>query len=97
MTRDEMVEALGTIARSGTKAFMDRVGAAQGAEGTQLIGQFGVGFYSAFMVADRVEVASRRAGQEDAAVWSSMGRARTRCGRRRLARHPSAGRASPCT
>ena len=47
MSRDEMVEALGTIARSGTKAFMDRIAAAQGSEGAQLIGQFGVGFYSA--------------------------------------------------
>ena len=73
MTRDEMVEALGTIARSGTKAFLDRVGAAQGAEGAQLIGQFGVGFYSAFMVASQVEVVSRRAGQSDAAFWSSDG------------------------
>src|SRR3712207_867701 len=74
MNRDEMVEALGTIARSGTKAFMDRVEAAQGAEGAQLIGQFGVGFYSAFMVADRVEVISRRAGSDEAALWSSDGK-----------------------
>ncbi|MGA0594998.1 molecular chaperone HtpG [Enterovirga sp. CN4-39] len=73
MTRDEMVEALGTIARSGTKAFIDRAGSAQGAEGAQLIGQFGVGFYSAFMVAERVDVASRRAGQDEAAFWSSDG------------------------
>ena len=62
MSRDEMVEALGTIARSGTKAFMDRIAASKGDEGTQLIGQFGVGFYSAFMVADHVDVISRRAG-----------------------------------
>jgi molecular chaperone HtpG len=73
MSRDEMVEALGTIARSGTKAFMDRVQAAQGGEGAQLIGQFGVGFYSAFMVADRVDVVSRRAGSDEAAIWSSDG------------------------
>ena len=73
MSRDEMGEALGTIARSGTKAFMDRIEAAQGAEGAQLIGQFGVGFYSAFMVADRVEVVSRRAGSDEAALWSSDG------------------------
>src|SRR3954469_16184387 len=74
MSRDEMVEGLGTIARSGTKAFMDRIAAAQGSEGAQLIGQFGVGFYSAFMVADRVDVVSRRAGSDEAAVWSSDGK-----------------------
>src|SRR5215204_6255226 len=73
MSRDEMVEALGTIARSGTKAFMDRIAAAQGSEGAQLIGQLGVGFYSAFMVADRVDVISRRAGDDEAAIWSSDG------------------------
>jgi molecular chaperone HtpG len=74
MSRDEMIEALGTIARSGTKAFMDRIQAAQGGEGAQLIGQFGVGFYSAFMVADRVDVASRRAGSDEATIWSSDGK-----------------------
>ncbi|WNJ92305.1 molecular chaperone HtpG [Bosea sp. 685] len=74
MTRDEMIDALGTIARSGTRAFMDRVEAAQGKEGAQLIGQFGVGFYSAFMVAGQVEVVSRRAGSEEAWRWSSDGK-----------------------
>src|SRR3954447_25832491 len=73
MSRDEMVEALGTIARSGTKAFRNRLEAEQGSEGAQLIGQFGVGFYSAFMVADRVDVISRRAGSDEAAIWSSDG------------------------
>jgi len=79
MGRGEMVEALGTIARSGTKAFLDRLEAAQGGsgegiEGTTLIGRFGVGFYSAFMVAERVEVISRRAGTETAFLWSSDGK-----------------------
>jgi molecular chaperone HtpG len=73
MSREEMVEGLGTIARSGTKAFMDQIAAAQGAESAQLIGQFGVGFYSAFIVAERVEVVSRRAGSDAAATWSSDG------------------------
>ena len=75
MGRDEMVEALGTIARSGTKAFLDRIAAAQGDKGEDnaLIGRFGVGFYSAFMVAGRVEVISRRAGTDAAWQWSSDG------------------------
>jgi molecular chaperone HtpG len=74
MSRVEMAEALGTIARSGTKAFMERLEVAQGAEGAQLIGQFGIGFYSAFMVADRVDVITRRAGSEEASLWSSDGK-----------------------
>lgn len=73
MTTADMSEALGTIARSGTKAFMDRIAANKEGEGTQLIGQFGVGFYSAFMVAERVDVVSRRAGSDEAAMWSSDG------------------------
>src|SRR5215472_12255428 len=82
MSRDEMVEALGTIARSGTKAFLDRLEAAQGeaaqagaaAEGSTLIGRFGVGFYSAFIVAERVDVISRRAGADAAFLWTSDGK-----------------------
>jgi len=79
MSRDEMIEALGTIARSGTKAFLERIEAAQKGENGQktedsaLIGRFGVGFYSAFMVAERVEVISRRAGTAEAWLWSSDG------------------------
>ncbi|CDX40951.1 molecular chaperone HSP90 family [Mesorhizobium sp. SOD10] len=74
MSRDEMAEALGTIARSGTRAFMERVESGKAAEDTQLIGQFGVGFYSAFMVADRVDVISRQAGSNEAFRWSSDGK-----------------------
>jgi molecular chaperone HtpG len=74
MSRDEMVEALGTIARSGTRAFLERVEAAKGSEGAALIGQFGIGFYSVFMVADRVDVFSRRAGTDQASLWSSDGK-----------------------
>jgi molecular chaperone HtpG len=74
MSRDDMVEALGTIARSGTRAFMERVEAAKAGDGAQLIGQFGVGFYSAFMVADKVDVVSRRAGTAHAWLWSSDGK-----------------------
>ena len=77
MSRDDMVEALGTIARSGTKAFLDRVAAAGGGEtageDNALIGRFGVGFYSAFMVADRVDVLSHRAGTNACWLWSSDG------------------------
>src|SRR5580693_6612142 len=71
MSRDEMAEALGTIARSGTKAFLDRIETKTPDDETALIGRFGVGFYSVFMVADRVEVISRRAGSDAAFVWSS--------------------------
>src|SRR5579862_1235975 len=79
MSREEMIEALGTIARSGTKAFLERIEAAQSddsgsGEGNALIGRFGVGFYSAFMVAERVEVISRRAGTDAAWRWSSDGK-----------------------
>jgi molecular chaperone HtpG len=74
MDRNEMMEGLGTIARSGTKAFMDRIEATQGREGATLIGEFGVGFYSAFMVSNRVDVLSRRAGTDEAWLWSSDGK-----------------------
>ncbi|WP_313200100.1 molecular chaperone HtpG [Rhizobium sp.] len=74
MSRDEMIDALGTIARSGTKAFIERLEAAKAGEKAELIGQFGVGFYSSFMVADRVDVISRRAGESEAWKWSSDGK-----------------------
>ena len=74
MNRDELVQALGTIAHSGTRAFLEKVEASQNNAGAALIGQFGVGFYSAFMVADKVDVISRRAGLEDAWQWSSDGK-----------------------
>jgi molecular chaperone HtpG len=73
MNHDELVENLGTIARSGTAAFMkDLTGDAK--KDVSLIGQFGVGFYSAFMVADKVEVLSRKAGEEHGWRWESDGK-----------------------
>jgi molecular chaperone HtpG len=74
MGHDELIDALGTIARSGTRAFMEQLEAANGGEKAELIGQFGVGFYSSFMVADRVDVVTRRAGQGEAWMWSSDGK-----------------------
>jgi HSP90 family molecular chaperone len=76
MSRDELLSNLGTIARSGTRAFGQTLseGDAKKADAPSLIGQFGVGFYSAFMVADRVDVTSRRAGTTEAWRWSSDGR-----------------------
>ncbi len=74
MTREELVANLGTIARSGTRAFGETLEQAKPEERPSLIGQFGVGFYSAFMVADRVAVTSRRAGSEEGWTWESDGR-----------------------
>ncbi len=71
MGEAELVEYLGTIAKSGTQAFAEKIKDAQG--GVQLIGQFGIGFYSGFIVATKVDVISRRAGAEDAFLWSSEG------------------------
>jgi molecular chaperone HtpG len=71
MDRGELIANLGTIAHSGTRAFLE--GLARGAEGSALIGQFGVGFYSAFMVASSVEVVSRKAGSAEAWRWTSDG------------------------
>ena len=86
MDRDDLVQALGTIASSGTRAFMERARKDVNAEGKEekeadggtgsqdgLIGQFGVGFYSVFMVADSVEVATRKAGDSQSWLWISAG------------------------
>lgn len=72
MTRQEIIDNLGTIARSGTKQFMETL-SAEGRKDAQLIGQFGVGFYSAFIVADTVTVLTRRAGEDQAWRWTSDG------------------------
>ncbi|ARD40677.1 molecular chaperone HtpG [Edwardsiella ictaluri] len=74
MTRDEVIENLGTIAKSGTKAFLESMGSDQ-AKDSQLIGQFGVGFYSAFIVADKVTVRTRAAGAsaDQGVFWESAG------------------------
>ena len=78
MSRQDLVEALGTIARSGTKAFLDQLAAEspdkEAKEATSLIGQFGIGFYSSFMVADEVTVDTRRAGASEAWRWTSDGK-----------------------
>ena len=73
MNRQDLIDNLGTIARSGTSAFLNTL-SGDGKKDMSLIGQFGVGFYSAFMVADRVEVLTRRAGEEQAWRWSSDGK-----------------------
>ncbi len=75
MTREEVIENLGTIAKSGTRAFREMLENKQAAANSQLIGQFGVGFYSAFVVADRVVVKTRRAGMQadQGVMWESDG------------------------
>ncbi len=73
MNEEELASNLGTIARSGTKNFLSQL-SGDAKKDTNLIGQFGVGFYSAFMVADRVEVVSRKAGEDQAWRWTSDGK-----------------------
>ncbi len=72
MSREELVDNLGTIARSGTAEFLEQMTGDQQHD-AQLIGQFGVGFYSAFIVADKVTVDTRRAGADQAVRWESNG------------------------
>ena len=83
MSEQDLTDALGTIASSGTRAFLDRMAASKGTandesesaeKAADLIGQFGIGFYSAFMVADEVEVDTRRAGADFAYRWTSDGK-----------------------
>ncbi len=74
MTKDELAAHLGTIARSGTSAFTASLAETKVEDRPSLIGQFGVGFYSAFMVADAVEVVSRKIGADEAWEWASAGR-----------------------
>ena len=74
MSRDEVVELIGTLAKSGTARMRQQLRESEGGDaGDQLIGQFGVGFYSVFMVADRVELLTRKAGESDATRWESSG------------------------
>jgi molecular chaperone HtpG len=74
MSRDEVVELIGTIARSGTAELVDKLRSTEeGAARRELIGQFGIGFYAAFMVADRVSLVTRRAGESTGTRWESTG------------------------
>ena len=73
MTRDEVVQNIGTIARSGTREFLQAVREQKGQLAPELIGQFGVGFYSSFMVADKITLVTRKAGETTAIRWESSG------------------------
>ena len=73
MAREDVVENIGTIARSGTREFLKAVRDQQGQVPPELIGQFGVGFYSSFMVAERIVLVTRKAGEESATMWESTG------------------------
>src|SRR6202034_3057894 len=74
MSRQELIQHIGTIARSGTRELRKRMQESQSAQSVaELIGQFGVVFYSAFMVADKVTILTRRAGESNASRWESAG------------------------
>ena len=73
MSRSEVIQNIGTIAQSGTKAFLEKIRDGGGKIDEELIGQFGVGFYSAFIVAEKVELITRRAGETAAVKWTSDG------------------------
>jgi len=73
LNHDDLIQTLGTIAKSGTSAFIEQLGKDEKKD-MGLIGQFGVGFYSAFMVADKVEVTTRKAGEAEAWLWTSDGK-----------------------
>jgi len=73
MSRADVVENIGTIARSGTREFLQAVRDQKGQVAPELIGQFGVGFYSSFMAADRIVLVTRKAGEETATRWESTG------------------------
>jgi molecular chaperone HtpG len=73
MSRDDVVELIGTIAKSGTAEFLKRLKEADGSAAENLIGQFGIGFYASFMVADEVTLLTRRAGESTGTRWTSTG------------------------
>jgi len=73
MTYDEVVENIGTIAKSGTKSFLEKLKEKETAIDNELIGQFGVGFYSAFMISDKITLITRAPGQEKGVKWESIG------------------------
>lgn len=74
MSRQELIDNIGTIARSGTRELLDQLAkSGESKENANLIGQFGVGFYSSFMVATRVDLVTKRAGEDNATRWSSAG------------------------
>lgn len=73
MTKEEVTENIGTIAKSGTKAFIENLKKSDAKDNPELIGQFGVGFYSSFIVADKVSLRTRKAGTDKAILWQSSG------------------------